>query len=125
VAKATSGVLGGAAVLTALLLVAGLGERLRARDATPTAAASASSRLPGDLPNYMDDPGAASRRVDALARRTRGDFDQLSDLEQKWINAMTAGYGPQLLWRRTKQLKIKPQGAPPVDHRPRAARGGA
>jgi hypothetical protein len=124
VAKATSGVVSGAAVLAALLLVAAIGERLSAREDVPTAAAAASARPPGDLPNYMDDPRGASRKVDALARRTRGDFDRLSDFEQKWINAMTAGYGPQLLWRRTKQLKIQPQGAPPVDHRPRAAAAG-
>jgi hypothetical protein len=68
---------------------------------------------PGGLPHYMQDPGAASDLVNELARRTRGDYELLSDLEQKWINGMTAGYGHELLRMRAQMQGIEPEGAPP------------
>jgi hypothetical protein len=77
------------------------------------------AETPEGLPDYMADPGAASRRVEQMTRRTRGDYTRLTERERNWINGMTAGYGHELLWNQARLLGIEPKGAPPPD------RGGA
>jgi hypothetical protein len=103
-----------AAALGGTAVVAALGERIGVfAEGVPPSPPAPAATTPGGLPNYLQEPRAASDRVNELAKRTRGDFNRLTDLEQRWINSMTAGYGHQLLRMRTRLLGIKPEGSPP------------
>lgn len=115
------------AALAGLTLAGAIGEGVarivrQERDAPPPAAAVPRQETPEGLPNYMVDSLSASRRVDELARRTRGDFNRLTELEQRWINGMAAGYGHELLRMRARHSGIKPQGVAPRARKPQPAR---
>jgi hypothetical protein len=107
--------------------VVAVGSLIEARSPTPSAPSPAvrRSETPEGMPHYMADPRGAAERVKQLARRTNGNWDGLTKAEQNWINAMTAGYGHELLWNQCRLFGIKPEGPPPPDRGRRAARSSS
>jgi hypothetical protein len=53
--------------------------------------------------NYMADPATASKRVSLLVKQSHGDWNRLSDTDQKMLNGMTAGHGREMLQGLAKQ----------------------
>src|SRR5688500_15943895 len=104
-----------AAVLGGLVLVGAVGNLFGSMLPAPTAPAptAPAPETPERLPDYIADSRAGSERVSEIARRTRGDFTRATELEQRWLNGMTAGYGHELLRSRARLLGIKPEGPPP------------
>lgn len=47
--------------------------------------------------NYLDNPRAAMKRVERLARESGGDWNKLSANDQRMLNSMTLGRGRQML----------------------------
>ncbi len=60
------------------------------------------SRPPGVI-GYTKDPDGASNLVTKLARQSGGDFNKLTDGEQRMLNAMAGGHGADLLRVRAQQ----------------------
>lgn len=58
-------------------------------------------------PAYADDFEQAAKRVDVLARQTKGDFSKLSEQDQRWLDAETAGHAREFLRKRARFLETK------------------
>ena len=57
--------------------------------------------------NYFDHPQEASERVNQLAKESKGEFFRLTPSDQKWIDGMTSGHGPQLIAMRFQEQQAK------------------
>ena len=55
------------------------------------------------LPDYIQDPEAGARMVEQLCRKANGDISKLSEDEIKWLNAVSAGNGTNMVRMRALQ----------------------
>ncbi|MCW3054887.1 MAG: hypothetical protein JWN14_4057 [Chthonomonadales bacterium] len=98
-----------AAVLAVVILLGWIS----APRAAPPAAAPAPANLKADgPPRELDDPAKASRHADELARQSGGDLNRLSEQDQRWLDASTAGHAKEFLVERLKALKTKTPSRP-------------
>jgi hypothetical protein len=56
-------------------------------------------------PDYVTFPEEGRAYADKLARLCKGDIDQLSSEDQRWINSVTAGRGRDMLRSRYRAIK--------------------
>ena len=101
---ATSQEMAGFFLILALVVVLGF----IASSRRPEVKAEAPSKLQvwkqHGLPNYIADPEAGARHTKELARKSGGDWNKLSEEEQRWLNSMTAGHGPRMLAHTASKL---------------------
>ena len=101
-----------AAVVAVLGVVLLLGWLSAPRSAPPPASpAHGAPQTPGP-PRELDDPKNASVHADALARQSGGDLTKLSEQDQRWLDASTAGHAREFLAARVKALKMQDRSAP-------------
>jgi hypothetical protein len=60
-----------------------------------------------DLPNYVQEPEASKRHAEALVVKSGGDFSRLAPEEQRWLNALTAGHGAEMVRKRAASLRAQ------------------
>jgi hypothetical protein len=89
----------GAAALIGLLLWLGRSEPQVPVRATP--------------PNPFADPSAGVQHIEELARRHGANFDQLSNDDRIFLNAIAMGHGRELLAKTARELKAKQEHARP------------
>jgi hypothetical protein len=66
------------------------------------AAPAPQSRWHG-LPDYIQDPDAGARTVEQLCRKANGDISKLSEDELKYLNAISAGNGENMVRMKAQQ----------------------
>ncbi|MCW3100562.1 MAG: hypothetical protein JWL77_6180 [Chthonomonadaceae bacterium] len=97
-------------ILFAIIAIIGvvilLGWLSAPRTVPPVAAAAPAAQTPpgSGLSRELDDPAKASVHADELARKSGGDLSKLSEMDQRWLDASTAGHAQEFLTERQKAL---------------------
>jgi hypothetical protein len=73
------------------------------------------SRLPDQ--RYADNPRAASKRVERIARESGGDWNKVAPDDQRLLDSMTLGRGKQMLRLRADELQRRAHGNSPKESR--------
>ena len=55
--------------------------------------------------NFIENPKAASQRVERIARESGGDWNKVSPGDQRMLDSLTSGNGPAMLRRTVEKLK--------------------
>jgi len=87
--------------LIGLIVAVGMVNAHRASAPTPPPA----NPLLRELPNYLDDPASGTRRMDELARRAKGRYEKLTEMEQRWVEGVTAGHGARMIEMRWAEMQ--------------------
>jgi hypothetical protein len=96
------------AIIAAIGVVILLGWLSAPRTAPPVSAAATAQAPPGSgPPRQLDDPAKAAVHADELARKSGGDLSKLSEMDQRWLDASTAGHAKEFLMERQKALKAR------------------
>jgi hypothetical protein len=91
-------------VVAGVILMGALMGSPTAQPARAPQAVPAGSQADGP-PRELDDPAKASAHADELARRSGGDLNRLSEQDQRWLDASTAGHAREFLAARRKALE--------------------
>ena len=95
------------ALIMVIALAMFINSAMRPQEPSKSALQSHAEEQWHGLPNYIEKPEAARAHATVLARRTGGDFRRLSAEERRWLDAMTAGHGAQMLRGEARALKAK------------------
>jgi hypothetical protein len=98
--------LGGGALLCLLLFI-GSSVPHSPGEAPPRKPPASNLNSPDSRPEYVDQPEKAAERADMLARQSNGDWNKLSQKDQRWLDAATAGYAREFLSKRAHYLRGK------------------
>ena len=75
---------------------------------TVAPATAADSRLPDQ--RYVDNPRAASKRVERIVRESGGDWNKVAPDDQRLLDSMTQGRGKQMLRLKADELQQRARG---------------
>ena len=98
--------LGGGALLCLLLFI-GYSVPHSPVEAPPRKPPASNPTAPDSRPDYVDQPEKAAARANMLARQSNGDWNKISQKDQRWLDAATAGHAREFLSKRAHYLRGK------------------
>ena len=91
-----------AIIIVVFLVLFGFYNAVQLGSAKPPPVKTIQSRWHG-LPDYAQDPDAGARAVEQLCRKANGDVRNLTEEELKYLNAVSAGNGVNMVIMKAKE----------------------